>query len=306
MMIVYRSVFILLLILFSVTPLILAEEAPPPFPATVYLIDGTVLNGVVIETADDSIVIETSVGIITIPRDKIHQITRDEIRGEGTATNDGDAAISKSKPVKPGLDSGGNPLNGMGNMNAHLEENKIKLYFMLHEKEFKDKLGIYEMQRISGEVPLADRLTMYTAFEKKDQGLGTGLNIFIPGLGSWMQGDVYGALIQNGLLLAGTTLILLNDSVDYQNSSFYNEGQGQSDMLLYTGIGIIAVDWIYGIIRPFIYVKRYNKRIAASLRISVTALDRGYRPGPHRPYNNFESNRRTDRHLKIDLLSIQY
>ncbi len=145
---------------------------------------------------------------------------------------------------------------------------------------------------------------MYSAFERRDQGLGAGLNFFVPSLGSWMQGDITGALIQDGLLLVGVGLLYWNNNFDYENSNFYNEENGQSDMMMYAGITVLVGNWVFGLIRPFTYVKKWNKKIAASLRISVETLQQGYVPGPHNPYAEYKADNETQ--LRVDLLEIEY
>jgi hypothetical protein len=273
------------------------------FSATIYLKDGTVLNGIIIETSDERIVIDTTVGLIEVPRYKIQDILYE---GDGEHLENTSGIVSKNTITQHQADEGEGLFSEMEQRYKEIEEKKIRLYFMLHEKEFRDKMGIYEIQRLAGEIPYSERLDMYAAFEKRDQGLGAGLNFFIPSLGSWIQGDFVGALIQDGLLLVGAGLLYWNGNFDYENSNFYNKENGQSNMILYAGITVLAADWIFGIVRPFIYVRKWNKKLAASLRISVDALEQGYTPGPYNPYAEYKAGDATTAQLKIDILEIEY
>ena len=269
------------------------------FSATIYLKDGTVLNGIIIEATEERIVIDTSVGLIKVPRYKIDNILYD---GEQSTTGSGNIAGDDNS--KPQEDRSEQLLSQLEQRYREIEENKIRLYFMLHEETFRDKMGIYEVQRLAGEIPYSERLAMYSAYERRDQGLGAGLNFIIPSLGSWMQGDISGALIQDGLLIVGLGLIYLNDNYDYESSTFYNDENGQSDMMKYAGIGVLAGNWIFGLIRPFTYVKKWNKKLAASLRISLETLQQGYSPGPNNPYAS--NNAENEIQLRVDLLEIEY
>ena len=264
------------------------------FSATIYLKDGTVLNGVVVEVSDERIVIDTTVGLIEVPRYKIDSILYD-----------GDQPTADSENILNPQEDGSEQLFAqLEQRYKEIEEKKIRLYFLLHEKAFRDKMGIYEVQRIAGEIPYSERLAMYSAYERRDQGLGAGLNFIIPSLGSWVQGDIAGALFQDGMLILGLGLIYFNNNYDYDNSSFYNDDNGQSDMMKYVGIGVLAGNWIFGIIRPFTFTKKWNKQLASSLRISIESLQQGYTPGPQNPYAS--NNAETEMQLRIDLLEIEY
>jgi hypothetical protein len=269
------------------------------FSATIYLKDGTVLNGIIVEATEEQIVIDTTVGLIEVPRYKIEDILYE---GEQPEPNSGN--ISKNIIIQPQADEGEQLFSEMEQRYKEIEEKKIRLYFMLHEEEFLDKMGIYEVQRLAGEIPYSERLAMYSAYERRDQGLGVGLNFFAPSLGSWMQGDITGALIQDGLLLVGVGLLYWNNNFDYENSNFYNAENGQTDMMMYAGITVLAGNWVFGLIRPFTYVRKWNKKLAASLRISVDTLQQGYTPGPHNPYAEYKADNETQ--LRVDLLEIEY
>jgi len=273
------------------------------FSATIYLKDGSVLNGTIIETTDELIVIDTTVGLIEVPRYKIQDILYD---GDGEPLDNTSGTVSKNIIIQPRTDESERLFSEMEQRYKEIEEKKIRLYFMLHEKEFRDKVGIYEVQRLAGELPYSERLALYAAFERRDQGLGTGLNFFIPSLGSWVQGDIAGALIQDGLLLAGAGLLYWNGNFDYENSNFYNKLNGQSNMIMYAGITVLAADWIFGLIRPLTYARKWNMKLAASLRISANALEQGYTPGPYNPYAEYRTGNATTAQLKVDLLEIQY
>jgi hypothetical protein len=274
----------------------------PGFSAMIVLEDGTVLNGTIVETTDENVIIDTSVGLLEVPQSKIQQIL-----GEGTPQGRQNLEpssdnVSRSIIIQPRNDKTERILAEMREEDRAVEEKKIRLYFMLHEKAFRDRMGLYEMQSMAGDIPYSDRLAMYADFERRDQGVGLGFNLFVPSLGSWLQGDVGGALIQDGLLLLGAGLLYWNGNYDYESNSFYNNENGQSNMMMYAGISILAADWVFGIIRPFTYVKKWNRQIASSLRISGTRFESGYNPGPYDPY----SRRGSAPQIDLELLSVEY
>jgi hypothetical protein len=273
------------------------------FSTTVILDDGTILKGSIVNANTERVILQTSVGLVEVPQSSIVQIIDDT--GPGDALQSTGGTVSGNIIIQPDDDGVEEQLTEIERRQQEIEEKKVRLYFLLHSKQFRDKIGIYEMQRLAGDVPYSDRLGMYAAFERKDQGLAAGLNFFIPSLGSWIQGDVGGALIQNGLFLAGLGLIAANENYDYDQNTFYSEENGQSDMMLYAGITIIAVEWIFGIIRPFTYVKKWNEQLASSLRISMTSLEGGYNLGPYDAYSGSSRNRGVPG-LEIELLSVEY
>jgi hypothetical protein len=274
----------------------------PGFSALIVLEDGTVLNGTIVETTDENVIIDTSLGLLEVPQSKIQQILGEGTPQGGKNLEPTGGSVSRSIIIQPRNDETERIVAQMKEEERAVEEKKTKLYFMLHEKSFRDRMGIYEMQRLAGEIPYSDRLSMYADFERRDQGIGIGLNLLVPSLGSWVQGDVGGAIIQDGLLLLGAGLLYWNGSYDYDNRNFYNNENGQSNMMMYAGITLLVADWIFGIIRPFTYVKKWNKRIASSLRISGTRFESGYNPGPYDPY----SERAADSQIDLELLSVEY
>jgi len=275
------------------------------FSATIVLKDGTVLNGIIVDATDESVVIDTTIGLVEVPQYKIQDIIQDGESGAEKSLETTSGTVSRSIVIRPQGNGAEELIAEMNERDKQIEEKKTRLYFMLYDKEFREKMGIYEMQRIAGDIPYSDRLAMYMAFKRKDQMLGTGFNFFVPSLGSWLQGDVTGALIQDGLLLLGAGLLYWNGNFDYENNTFYNNENGQSDMMLYAGATILIADWIFGIIRPFTFVKKWNKQIAYSLRISATALDKGYDPGPYDTYGGY-SSRGGDTQIQVNLLSFEY
>jgi hypothetical protein len=65
---------------------------------------------------------------------------------------------------------------------------------------------------------------------------------------------------------------------------------------------VLLADWIFGIIRPITYVKKWNRQIASSLRISGTRFEKGYNPGPYDPYRGNSISPQID----LKLLSVEY
>lgn len=274
----------------------------PGFSTTIVLDDGTVLNGTIVETTDKGVIIDTSIGLLEIPQSRIQQILGDGAPEAGQNLEPTGESVTRSIIIQPQNPETEKIVSEMKERDKDIEEKKTELYFMLHQKQFRDRMGTYEMQRLAGDIPYSERLAMYAAFERRDQGIGAGLNLLVPSLGSWVQKDVTGALIQDGILLLGVGLLYWNGNLDYENNNFYNTENGQSDMLMYAGITVLLADWIFGIIRPITYVKKWNRQIASSLRISGTRFEKGYNPGPYDPYRGNSISPQID----LKLLSVEY
>jgi hypothetical protein len=239
---------IILLLLFLLSSL-------TAFGETVFIKEETVLHGTILQMDNEKIIIESDVGIIEVPRYKIEKLEYEGIKKD----------LADDVGQKEIIEQGGSGEAGMtaedistADQKRTREDRRVKLNIMLLNKQFLETEGMYRMQVLASSIPLSDRLTMYAAHKRKDQGIATGLNLFIPSLGSWVQGDIGGALAQDFMIGLGIGLILLHE--DDTGSEFMNlpDDYEDSDALFYTGVGILAFEYLFGLIRPSNYVKNWR------------------------------------------------
>jgi hypothetical protein len=249
------------------------------FSETVFLRDGTTLTGMIVSSDAGSVVVETDIGKIEIPRyriDRIDYATTGQVEAVGASqeqppgveTVQTDVVDQNSTALSPAGGAPDAPSRG------ELELRKEQLELMLLEKKFLRESGIRQMQNLASPLPLSERLLMYSAHRRSDQGIGAGLNFFVPSLGSWVQGDVGGAVFQD--ILLGLGIFFITNPLDL-SYGFGEDENGSAtraednDSLLFTGIGILAFNWLFGVVHPFNYVRNWNLKISTALDIRSAA-----------------------------------
>ena len=105
------------------------------------------------------------------------------------------------------------------------------------------------------------RMLLYTSNRKKDGMMGLLVNLLAPGacIGSWIQGDVQGALWSYMFLVSGG----LSIAAGAENND--------SDMES-LGAAMLTVNGVYFCLRPFRFVKLWNRNLAKALAVPYLAI----------------------------------
>jgi TolB-like protein len=121
--------------------------------------------------------------------------------------------------------------------------------------------GDLQMQPFVVQISDEARMLLYTSNRKDDGMMGFLVNLLAPGacIGSWIQGDVQGALWSYAFLMSGGLAIAAS------------EANNDADMRS-TGVMMLAIDAAYFSLRPFRFVKLWNRNLAKALAVPYLAL----------------------------------
>ena len=114
------------------------------------------------------------------------------------------------------------------------------------------------------------KMMLFTTNRKDNGGMGLLLNLLLTSLGSWVQGDVSGALTELSMALAGGLCMAggISEYYDYYYGYYYYD----YNSLFYVGVALIATNVVYMCIRPFQFVKQWNQNLATALQVPYIAL----------------------------------
>ncbi len=214
--------------------------------------DGSVINGRVIEQKDNVIVIESSLGRMTIQKYQLLSI--DYEGGQSGFQN----------PQSPqGLPSQNN--------NTDRSATIYRLEKMIEQGKVRKWTHQNELKKLAAQLPSDYNQLIYKRFEKKNALFYSVLNI-VPTLGSLMQGDYWGvALISLGYLSAyylEEMSWFYTYSYDPYGSYYYTYGMNAD---FYTAsVVVFASTLAFSLIRPYTFKNRYNKRLQNALIPDIT------------------------------------
>jgi TolB-like protein len=134
-----------------------------------------------------------------------------------------------------------------------------KLQALIKSRAHLRPVGQQEMKALSALLDERDRLYLYSSNDKDNALLGLLLNLLVPGvgIGSWVQADFTGGLWQLGLTAVGGACTAAGLA---------------RPVLYFVGAGILAYDVVYLVVRPFSWVKIWNRSLAAALDVPYVAL----------------------------------
>lgn len=137
-----------------------------------------------------------------------------------------------------------------------------------------------DVQSFVMDLSYEDRLALYDECSR-GIGLYTGLNALVPGLGSIIQGDVYGGVssivtcaVGEAIYSVGYALLYVNEIknlIDNKDLADFNFDAIESKValgLILTGGGIAIGSYIRSLTRPAAYSKAFNAQLADVLGVS--------------------------------------
>ncbi len=133
----------------------------------------------------------------------------------------------------------------------------LELQTLIKKRAFLKPLGRTQMLNLADELPEKQRLLLYSNHTRDDAVMGLLLNLLLVSLGSWIQTDYSGALWELTLVLTGASLFAI----------------APGEATLVTGAGIYLAGVIYSCIRPFTWVRLWNKNLSTALSVQVALLD---------------------------------
>ena len=216
-----------------------------------------------------------------------------EEKNFGSMDEDLEVLKNQFSVLLDGLSIHAAPFSQEDEINA-LEENAEDLSTRLQLEEIlgSGKLTLHTRfysKWMVDELSLEDRLFLYESYKSRDIFKGVILNS-VPFLyiGSWTQGDKWGVWTGYGISLLFAGIVAILDDVNGQSESLFGGqtnvlGHDENGYYLYrdfnTGgllaiIGIISIPYAHSLIRPIIFVNRYNKKLGEYLGLDKTQIRR--------------------------------
>ena len=144
----------------------------------------------------------------------------------------------------------------------------MQMQALIQAKAHMRQSGQLQMMSLADQLNDSERLMLYSANRKDNAALVLVLNWLVPSLGSWIQGDTSGALVELSWLSLG--IVGMTTGWDYD----YWTGYSDPNWLYYTGIGCVVVYVVYYCVRPFTFQRQWNTSLARGLKtVTLSVLD---------------------------------
>jgi TolB-like protein len=144
----------------------------------------------------------------------------------------------------------------------------MQLQVLIKAKAHMRRSGQLQMMGLADQLNDSERLMLYAANRKNDAALVLLLNWLVPSLGSWIQGDTSGALVELSLAALGIAGLVSYDPYSYY---YYDPGP-----FYYIGWISIVSYIVYYCVRPFNFQRRWNTNLARGLKtVALSVLDAG-------------------------------
>ena len=124
-----------------------------------------------------------------------------------------------------------------------------------------------QLEQLVSELPLEERQRIYNESKQGKAGGAMALNLIpLLNLGSWRQKDYLGASIGTVATIGGAAFA---GTIAFIATNIENRPTTDSeDVLIITGWSAALAGYVFGLIEPLFYVKRYNDRLAEAMDLS--------------------------------------
>jgi hypothetical protein len=130
--------------------------------------------------------------------------------------------------------------------------------------------GDIRMASLTAKLNEQQRMMLYSS-NRKDNAVTTMLlNWLVPSLGSFIQGDTTGGIVE--LSLAATGLIMIANGESEYYDSTYGYWYWDYNTFWYVGWGVLGVYIVYYVVRPFTFVRQWNQNLAKVLQVPYLAI----------------------------------
>ncbi len=144
----------------------------------------------------------------------------------------------------------------------------MQMQALIHAKAHLRRSGQKQMMSLADELSVSERLMLYSTNRKYNAAMILLLNL-VPSLGSWMQGDGSGAVVELSLFSVGLLGMSTGETYDW----YYGTGH---NALYYAGALTVGFYFVYSCVRPFNYQRTWNARLARGLKtVNLSVLDPG-------------------------------
>lgn len=151
-------------------------------------------------------------------------------------------------------------------------ETRAQVTRLIAPRTGTNPLQLLRINRNASSLPLPDRELLYRANHRQDQLLGVGLNVLpVLNLGSWLQGDLVGAVANTAFMAVGGAVIWAG----FAYADHFAPQETEIGVLLlpspmttvWAGTAIMAAAYVSSLVRPFWYDHRCNRLLADALDV---------------------------------------
>jgi TolB-like protein len=184
--------------------------------------------------------------------------------------------------------AGGNPLAIM------------QMQTLIQSKAHMRRSGQLQMMSLADQLNDAERLILYSTNRKSNAGLVLLLNWLVPSLGSWIQGDTSGALVELSWFTLG--IAFLANGTTKVWDPIWLEYSREFNSLGWVGIGALSFYVVYYCVRPFTFQRQWNTNLARGLKtLALSVLD-----ADRMSFDVYSTNHGPEWKLGLSLVSFEY
>jgi TolB-like protein len=145
-----------------------------------------------------------------------------------------------------------------------------QLQELIRTRTHMKKDGAVRMLPLVSQLSDQQKMMLYTSNRKDNAVTSMLLNWLVPSLGSFLQGDMTGGIVELSFVTLGITLIANGESeyYDYYYGYYYYD----YNWAFYAGVGVLGCYVIYYIVRPFTFQKQWNQKLATILNVPYLAV----------------------------------
>jgi TolB-like protein len=145
-----------------------------------------------------------------------------------------------------------------------------QLQELIRTRTHMKKDGAARMLPLVSQLSEQQKMMLYTSNRKDNAVTGLLLNILVTSLGSFVQGDASGGLIELSLAISGAVCMAsgITEYYDYYYYEYYYE----YNSLFYIGLAALITDAVYMCVRPFTFVRQWNQNLATILNVPYLAI----------------------------------
>ena len=145
-----------------------------------------------------------------------------------------------------------------------------QLQEMIRTRTHMKKDGPARMLPLVSQLSEQQKMMLYTSNRKDNAVTSMLLNWLVPSLGSFLQGDVTGGIVELSFVTLGLALIL-NGETEYYDW-YYGYYYYEKNAAFYAGAAVLGVYVVYYIVRPFTFQKQWNQKLATILNVPYLAI----------------------------------
>ena len=175
----------------------------------------------------------------------------------------------------------------------------LQIQALIRAKAHMRQSGQLQMMSLADQLSDTERLMLYSSNRKQDAVLYLLLN-WVPSVGSWVQGDSTGAVIELCWIVLGGVLIARG--VDRVWDPFWLEYNYELNGVGWAGVLACSIYFVYSWVRPFTYQRQWNTNLARGLKtVTLSVLD-----ADAMTFDVYRSERGPEWKMGLSLVSFEY